>query len=82
VRFCSDFGIKHQPSSVVHPQMNGQVEQAYELILQGVKTRMFSDLEAKGKIWHKELPIVLWALWTNINKQLEILLSTWFTEQM
>jgi hypothetical protein len=31
-------------------------------------TRMFSDLEAKGKNWHKELLSVLWALWININK--------------
>jgi hypothetical protein len=29
---------------------------------------MFQDLEAKGRNWHKELPSVLWALWTNINR--------------
>jgi hypothetical protein len=29
---------------------------------------MFHDLEARGSIWHKELPLVLWALRTNINK--------------
>jgi hypothetical protein len=34
-----------------------------------MKTRMFSDLEAKGKNWHKELPSVLWALWMNINRE-------------
>jgi hypothetical protein len=33
-----------------------------------MKTRMFQDLEAKGKNWHKELPSVLWALRTNINR--------------
>jgi hypothetical protein len=38
------------------------------LLLQGMKTRMFQDLEAKGKNWHKELPSVLWALQTNINR--------------
>jgi hypothetical protein len=38
------------------------------LLLQGMKTRMFQDLEAKGKNWHKELPSVLWALRTNINR--------------
>jgi hypothetical protein len=27
-----------------------------------MKTRMFQDLEAKGKNWHKELPSILWAL--------------------
>jgi hypothetical protein len=34
-----------------------------------MKTRMFSDLEAKGKNRHKELPSVLWALWMNINRE-------------
>jgi hypothetical protein len=29
---------------------------------------MFYDLEARGRNWHKELPSVLWALWTNINR--------------
>jgi hypothetical protein len=29
---------------------------------------MFDDLEARGINWHKELPSVLWALRTNINR--------------
>jgi hypothetical protein len=33
-----------------------------------MKTRMFQDLEVNGKNWHKELPSVLWALRTNINR--------------
>jgi hypothetical protein len=33
-----------------------------------MKKRMFHDLEAKGKNGNKELPSVLWALRTNINK--------------
>jgi hypothetical protein len=33
-----------------------------------MKTMMFQDLEAKGKNWNKELPSVLWALRTNINR--------------
>jgi hypothetical protein len=33
-----------------------------------MKMRMFQDLEAKGKNWHKELPLVLWAIRTNINR--------------
>jgi hypothetical protein len=56
------------PSSAAHPQMNGQVERTNDLLLQGMKTRMFQDLEVKDKIWHKELPLVLWALRTNVNK--------------
>jgi hypothetical protein len=39
-----------------------------KLILQWMKMRMFHDLEARGKNWHKELPSVLWALQTNINR--------------
>jgi transposase InsO family protein len=38
---CVDFGIDHQPSSTVHLQTNGQVERTNELILQGMKIRMF-----------------------------------------
>jgi hypothetical protein len=33
-----------------------------------MKTKMFHDLEAKGKNWYKELPSVLWAFQTNINR--------------
>jgi hypothetical protein len=33
-----------------------------------MKVRMFHDLEAKGRNWHKELPSVLWALQTNVNR--------------
>jgi hypothetical protein len=29
---------------------------------------MFHDLEARWRNWHKELPSVLWALRTNINR--------------
>jgi transposase InsO family protein len=65
---CVDFGINHQASSVAHPQTNGQVECANGLILQGMKIRMFHDLEAKGRNWHKELSSVLWALRTNVNR--------------
>jgi transposase InsO family protein len=66
-RCCLDFGINHQASSAVHPQMNSQVERANRLILQGMKTRMFSDLEARGRNRHKEPPSVLWASCTNVN---------------
>jgi transposase InsO family protein len=68
LRCCADFAIHHQPSSAAHPQTNGQVECTNGLLLQGMKTRMLQDLEVKGKNWHKELPSVLWALWTNVNR--------------
>jgi transposase InsO family protein len=81
-RCCSDFGIHHQASSAAHPQTNIQVEQANKLILQGMKARMFHDLEAKGRNWHKELPSLLCALCTNINIALEILPFIWYTGLM
>jgi transposase InsO family protein len=49
LRCCADFAIHHQPPSVAHPQTNGQVERTSGLLLQGMKMRMFQDLEAKGK---------------------------------
>jgi hypothetical protein len=33
-----------------------------------METRMLHDLEARGRNWHKELPSVLWALHTNVNR--------------
>jgi hypothetical protein len=33
-----------------------------------MKIRMFHDLEARGRNWHKEVPSALWALHTNINR--------------
>jgi hypothetical protein len=33
-----------------------------------MKTRMLYDLKVRGRNWHKELPSVLWALYTNINR--------------
>jgi transposase InsO family protein len=65
---CADFGIEHQVSSTTHPQMNGQVESANGLILQGMKTKMFHGLEAKGRNWHKDLPSILYALRTNVKR--------------
>jgi transposase InsO family protein len=58
-RCCVDFNIQHQPSFATHPQTNGQVERTNGLILQGMKTKVFHDLEARGRNWHKELPSVL-----------------------
>jgi hypothetical protein len=53
---------------MAHPQRNGQVERTNGLILQGIKTRMLHDLEARGGNWYKKLPSVLWALRTNVNR--------------
>jgi transposase InsO family protein len=67
-RSCADFDISHQASSTAHPHTIGQVECVNGLILQGMRTRMFHDLKAKGRNWHKELPSVLWALRIDVNR--------------
>jgi transposase InsO family protein len=79
VRCCANFGIHHQSSSAVHPKMNGQVERANELILQGMKTRMFHGLERRvirscPQYYGPSAPIT--------TERLEILLSIWSMEQM
>jgi hypothetical protein len=33
-----------------------------------MKTRMFNDLDARGRNWHKESPLILWVLRTNVNR--------------
>jgi transposase InsO family protein len=45
----ANFGIQYQPSSVVHPQTNGQVERTNGLILQRMKTRIFHNLKERGR---------------------------------
>ena len=53
----ADLNIKHQFTSVEHPQANGQAEAANKVILAGLKRRL---QDAKGA-WAEELPQVLWA---------------------
>jgi hypothetical protein len=44
--------------------MNGQVERANNMILQGIKPRIFNKLNKFGGRWVAELPTVLWSLRT------------------
>jgi hypothetical protein len=41
---------------------NGQVERANGMILQGLKPRIYNDLNKFGRRWMKELPSVVWSL--------------------
>jgi hypothetical protein len=43
---------------------NGQVKRANDMILQGLKPRIYNDLNKFGKQWIKELPSVVWSLRT------------------
>jgi hypothetical protein len=47
---------------------NGQVERANGMILQGLKPRIYNDLNKFGRRWMKELPSVVWSLRTTPNR--------------
>jgi hypothetical protein len=47
---------------------NGQVECANGMILQGLKSRIYNDLNKFGKRWIKELPSVVWNLRTTPSR--------------
>ena len=57
--FCATQGIRLDLESVAHPQSNGQVERANDIILFGVKPRLVAPLERLAGCWIDELPAVL-----------------------
>jgi hypothetical protein len=66
--FCADSGIKINHASVSDLQSNGQVECSNDMILQGLKPRIFDRLKPYAEKWVKELPSVLWALRTTLSR--------------
>nr|AAM93706.1 putative gag-pol precursor [Oryza sativa Japonica Group]AAP54129.1 transposon protein, putative, unclassified [Oryza sativa Japonica Group] len=62
--YCIGLGVKICFASVPHPQSNGQVERANNIVLQGIKTRIYDRLMSHDKKWVEELPSVLWAVHT------------------
>jgi transposase InsO family protein len=63
--FCADSSIKINYASVSHPQSNDEVERSNDMILQGLKPRIFDRLKPYTGKWVKELPSILWALHTS-----------------
>ena len=57
--FCDNYHIRMDWSAVAHPQMNGQVDRANGMILQGLKPRIFNKLNKFGRRWLTELPLVI-----------------------
>jgi transposase InsO family protein len=51
--FCADSDIKINYASVSHPQINGQVESYNDMILQGLKHRIFDRLKPYVEKWVK-----------------------------
>jgi transposase InsO family protein len=48
LEFCDKFHIRVDWAAVAHPQTNGQVERANGMILQGLKPRIFDQLNKSG----------------------------------
>jgi hypothetical protein len=63
-RFCDDNNICVDWSAIAHPKTNGQVERANDMILQGLKPRIFKRLEKFRARWVEEIPSMLWSLRT------------------
>jgi hypothetical protein len=66
--FCEDHHIRVDWATVAHPMTNGQVERANGMILQGLKPRIYNDLNKFGRWWMKELPSVIWSLRTTPSR--------------
>jgi hypothetical protein len=47
---------------------NGQVERTNGMILQGLKPRIYNNLNKFGKRWIKELPSMVWSLRTTPSR--------------
>jgi ribonuclease HI/transposase InsO family protein len=66
--FCDDHHIRVDWAAVAYPVTNGQVERANGMILQGLKPRIYNDLNKFGKRWMKELPSMVWSLRTTPSR--------------
>jgi transposase InsO family protein len=56
LNFCDDNNIRVDWSTVAHLKTNRQVERANDMILQGLKPRIFKQLEKFRARWVAELP--------------------------
>jgi hypothetical protein len=57
--WAQDCSISIDYALVAHPEANGQVERANELILAGLKSSLYDKLEDYGSKWIEELPKVV-----------------------
>jgi lambda repressor-like predicted transcriptional regulator len=79
LNFCDDNHIRVDWSAVFHPKTNGQVERANDMILQGLKPRIFKRLDKFRERWVAELPSVLWSLRTTPSRATRFSPSSWCT---
>jgi hypothetical protein len=65
--YGAEVGIKLHFASVAHPQTNGQVEKANNVISNGIKKRLLGPLEKARHTLPEELQSVLWSIRTTPN---------------
>jgi transposase InsO family protein len=68
LNFCDDNHIRVDWSAIAHPKTNGQVERANDMILQGLKPRIFKQFDKFQARWVAELSFVLWSLRTTPSR--------------
>jgi transposase InsO family protein len=68
LEFCDKYHIRVDWVAVAHPQTNGHVERANDMILQGLKPRVFHRLNKSDRKWLQELPAVVWSLRTTPSR--------------
>jgi transposase InsO family protein len=68
LEFCDKHHIRVDWAAVAHLQTNGQVERANDMILQGLKPRIFDRLNKSVRKWLQELPSVVWSLRTTLSR--------------
>jgi hypothetical protein len=68
LNFCDDNHIRVDWSAIAHLKTNGQVERANDMILQGLKPRIFKRLDKFRARWVAELPSMLWSLRTTPSR--------------
>ena len=59
IQFCDEYHIWVDWAAIAHPRTNGRVEHANDLVLQGLKPRIFNRLNKFSAWWVTELPMVL-----------------------
>jgi transposase InsO family protein len=59
LELADGYGIRIDWASVGHPRTNGQVERANGMVLQGLKPRIFDQLNKFVGPWVQELPTIV-----------------------
>jgi hypothetical protein len=66
--FCENVCIEVKYVSIAHPRANGQVERANDMIIEGLKKRLYDENNKKRGKWIHKLPHVVWGLRTQLSK--------------